>query len=64
MGDEVISERVPVLERRLTLEYCCECGCPTGRAGIADDSLFTTDDGPFCPECFEDEMGWIRAEEE
>ena len=36
-----------------TLEYCCECGAPTGRAGIADDSLFVDDNGPYCLECFQ-----------
>ena len=35
-----------------TLEYCCECGRPTGRAGRGDDSLFTEDGGPFCEECW------------
>jgi hypothetical protein len=30
-------------------ELCIECGCPTGRAGAADDSLFASDGrGPFC----------------
>ena len=38
-----------------TLEYCCECDQPTGRAGRADDSLFTEDDeGPFCGACWEE----------
>ena len=37
----------------LTLEYCCECGVATGRAGRADDSLFIDDDGPFCRPCFD-----------
>lgn len=36
-----------------TLEYCCECGRPTGNAGKGDDSLYTEDNGPFCSECFE-----------
>ena len=36
-----------------TLEYCCKCDAPTGRAGKAEDSLFTENDhGPFCRECF------------
>lgn len=36
-----------------TLEYCCECGSPTGKAGKGEGSLFTeTGDGPFCQECF------------
>ena len=41
--------------RGCTLEYCCECDQPTGRAGRGDDSLFTEDDeGPFCWECWEE----------
>ena len=37
-----------------TLEYCCECGQPTGRAGAGDDSLFSEEDGsgPYCEECW------------
>ena len=36
-----------------TLEYCCDCSGPTGRAGRGEDSLFTDDAGPYCPECWE-----------
>jgi hypothetical protein len=37
-----------------TLEYCCECDQPTGRAGWLEDSLFTDiGEGPFCWECWE-----------
>lgn len=37
----------------LTLEYCCECGNPTERAGLGEDSLYTEDgEGPFCWNCF------------
>ena len=36
-----------------TLEYCCECDQPTGRAGKGEDSLFTdNDEGPYCYECW------------
>ncbi len=36
-----------------TLEYCCECGEPTERAGRGEDSLYTDDDeGPFCSDCW------------
>ena len=36
-----------------TLEYCIDCGDPTGRAGKQDDSLyFESDDGPYCHPCF------------
>ncbi len=36
-----------------TLEYCCECNQPTGRAGKGDDSLFGEDgDGPYCSQCW------------
>ena len=48
------------------LEYCCKCGAATGRAGRADDSLYTDDDdGPFCEDCYEaaialgDDAFWI-----
>ena len=37
------------------LETCCECGSPTGRAGIHDDSLYATSDfGPYCEDCWAD----------
>lgn len=37
-----------------TLEYCCECGDATGRAGRADDSMFTEEGyGPYCKECLD-----------
>ena len=37
------------------LETCCECGSPTGRAGIHDDSLYATSDfGPYCEGCWAD----------
>ena len=35
-------------------EYCCKCGCATGKAGAGDDSLYTEHDGPFCEDCFPD----------
>jgi len=38
-----------------TLEYCCECGNPTGRAGRGNGSLYSDDgEGPLCDECWED----------
>lgn len=38
-----------------TLEYCCECEEPTGRAGAGEDSLYTEDDeGPYCEGCFDE----------
>ena len=38
-----------------TLEYCCECGEPTGNAGKGEDSNYTEDDeGPFCWDCFQE----------
>jgi hypothetical protein len=40
-----------------TLEYCCVCNQPTGRAGRADDSLYIGDDGPYCYECYCEEKG-------
>ena len=34
-----------------TLEYCCECNQPTGRAGRGEDSIYIGDWGPLCEEC-------------
>jgi len=37
-----------------TLEYCCACGEPTGRAGRGDDSLYTDEgEGPYCSDCWD-----------
>ena len=37
----------------LTIEYCIECGEPTGNAGKGEDSNYTeNDEGPFCWGCF------------
>jgi len=34
------------------LEYCCECGAPTGKAGRGEGSNYYLDNlGPFCDEC-------------
>ena len=33
-------------------EKCCICDSDTGRAGVADDSLYIYDDGPFCYGCY------------
>lgn len=40
----------------MSLEYCCECSAPTGRAGRYDDSIFIggyfdEEIGPLCEEC-------------
>lgn len=36
-----------------TLEYCCECGGETGKAGAGEDSLYTDGgEGPYCEECW------------
>ncbi len=41
------------------LEICCQCDDPTGRAGRADDSLYTDCDwGPYCPDCWQDADYW------
>lgn len=43
----------------IQLELCCRCGDPTGRAGRADDSLYTDDDlGPYCWDCWDDAEYW------
>jgi hypothetical protein len=34
-------------------ELCCHCGSRTGRAGKAEDSLYSINgEGPFCEGCF------------
>ena len=38
----------------MTLELCCECGQPTGRAGRGEDSLYASDFGPYCEDCWYD----------
>ena len=39
-------------------ERCCICDEPTGKAGIADDSLYgDKGDGPYCENCFEWKYG-------
>lgn len=44
------------------IEHCCACDEPTGRAGAADDSLYTNSDyGPFCYSCYEG-ASWADAE--
>ena len=36
------------------IELCCKCGCPTGRSGKNEDSLFLESrEGPYCSECFD-----------
>ncbi len=46
---EAVNTRYP----GLTLEYCCNCGNPTGNAGRGADSNYTEDgEGPFCWNCF------------
>lgn len=49
------SQHAEVNARRpgTTLEYCCDCDQPTGRAGRADDSLYVEDDGPYCRDCYD-----------
>ncbi len=43
-----------------SLEYCCECEQPTGRAGEGEDSLYDDKgEGPYCEGCLgnhEDEL--------
>jgi hypothetical protein len=40
------------------LEYCCECGEPTGNAGRDEDSLYIVLDekeiGPLCQSCYDE----------
>jgi len=36
----------------MTLETCCECDAPTGRAGRGEDSLYAEDFGPYCVDCW------------
>lgn len=48
---EAVNARYP----GTTLEYCCECDDPTGRAGRGEDSVFVEvgeeEIGPLCEEC-------------
>ena len=46
-----------------TLEYCVECGTPTGRAGRGEDSLYCESCavGPLCWPCFEPHDGDAHA---
>ncbi len=44
-------------------EYCIDCGYPTGKAGIYDDSLYVDDDGPYCEECYVRELLWLNCKE-
>jgi hypothetical protein len=50
---EAVNARYP----GCTLEYCSECGNPTGRAGRYDDSIFldasdgSGEYGPLCTDC-------------
>ena len=43
-----------------TLEYCCECDNPTGRAGRAEDSIYAEymmggdEIGPLCWNCYDE----------
>ena len=39
----------------MTVELCCECGEPTGKAGRGEDSLYceACEAGPYCEECFD-----------
>jgi len=41
--------------RLLMEERCCLCGDLTGRAGVADDSIYLLDGdlGPLCEDCVE-----------
>lgn len=49
----------------MTSEMCCQCECPTGRAGRADDSLYTDNDwGPYCEDCWGDADYWRTLTEE
>lgn len=45
-------------------EHCFLCDSPTGRAGIAEDSLYDKAGcGPYCEECW-DEMTELTIEAE
>lgn len=47
---EAVNARYP----GCTLEECCECDEPTGRAGKGEDSIYCDEceEGPFCSECW------------
>lgn len=43
----------------MSLEICRQCEGATGRAGRADDSLYTDNDwGPYCEDCWGDADYW------
>jgi NAD-dependent SIR2 family protein deacetylase len=42
-------------------EYCCKCGCATGKAGASEDSLYTEADGPFCEDCYPEKQAQQRT---
>ena len=44
------------------LEHCHFCGDATGRAGIADDSIYLGTIGPFCENCY-GETGYYALEQ-
>ncbi len=52
---EAVNSRYP----GCTLEYCSECGEPTGKAGRGEDSIFvmavdgSKEYGPLCLDCHE-----------
>jgi len=51
---------------RRPCERCVDCDEPTGRAGIADDSIYCNcGEGPFCVECWQvHKLICIEAEDE
>jgi hypothetical protein len=51
---EAVNARYP----DTTIERCCVCDEPTGRAGRGDDSLYAEDgSGPYCEPC------WLKLPE-
>jgi len=47
-----------------SIEACCICECPTGRAGKADDSFYCDfcDEGPFCEDCYDEHINECSIE--
>ncbi len=49
-------------DKQRPLEHCHFCGDATGRAGIADDSIYLGTIGPFCENCY-GETGYYALEQ-
>lgn len=44
------------------VETCTACDAETGRAGIAEDSLYIDGDGPFCERCYDERRDALQRQ--